>query len=103
RARQMRCVRFEWNPLLIELRREVCPNARWQKQGRHWLMTDADVERFIKAAQARLDLQRWQASIRIDDVMWVVGFVEGAPYRLAPAGVQKGGPADHRIPAKQAS
>ena len=82
----MRCVPFEWNPVLIELRREVCPNARWQRQGRHWLMTDADAERFVQTAQARLDFQRQQAPIHIDDVIWVVGFVEGAPYRLAPPG-----------------
>ena len=95
-ALQMRCVRFEWNPVLIELRREVCPNARWQKQGRHWLMTDADAERFIQTAQARLDFQRWQASIRIDDITWVVGFVKGAPYRLPPPELQKVASTDRR-------
>src|SRR5690348_8374397 len=98
---EMPCVRFEWNPVLIELRREVCPNARWQKQGRHWLMTDADAERFIRTAQARLDFQRQHAPIRIDDIIWVVGFVEGAPYRLTPPGVQRVGPTDHRVPARQ--
>jgi hypothetical protein len=99
----MRCVRFEWNPVLIELRREVCPNARWQRQGRHWLMTDADADRFIRTAQARLDFQRQHAPIRIDDIVWVVGFVEGAPYRLTPPGLQRVGPTDHCVPARQAS
>src|SRR5689334_555886 len=99
----MRRVRFEWNPVLIELRREVCPNARWQRQGRHWLMTDADAERFIQTAQARLDFQRQQARIRIDDVIWVVGFVQGAPYRLPSPGLPTVRQTDHRVPARQAS
>ena len=78
----MPTIRFAWNPILIDLRREVCPGARWHRQGRHWIMSDAEAQTFVRAAQARLDFQRSQAQIRIDDVTWVFGFVRGAPYPL---------------------
>jgi hypothetical protein len=78
----MPTIRFAWNPILVSLRREVCPGARWHRQGRHWLMSDAEAQTFVRAAQARLDFQRSQAQIRIDDVTWVFGFVRGAPYPL---------------------
>jgi hypothetical protein len=45
-------------------------------------MSDVEAQTFVRAAQARLDLQRSQAQIRIDDVSWVFGFVRGAPYPL---------------------
>ena len=48
-------------------------------------MSDAEAQTFVRAAQARLDFQRSQAQIRIDDVSWVFGFVRGAPYPLVPA------------------
>src|SRR6185437_3757703 len=99
RARQMRCVRFHWNPVLIDLRREVCPAARWQRQGREWLMSDADADAFIRAAQARLDFERQHAQICIDDVKWVVGFAQGAPYRLSP--ITTPGQSGCRLPAEQ--
>jgi hypothetical protein len=81
-------VRFAWSPLLVDLRREVCPKAQWQKQGRQWLMSDSDATNFVGAAQARLDYSRSQAEIRIDGTTWVVGFVRGAPYRLLPAAIE---------------
>jgi hypothetical protein len=46
-------------------------------------MSDGEAERFLQAAQARLDFQRSQAQISVDDVSWIVGFVRGAPYRVA--------------------
>jgi hypothetical protein len=78
----MPTIRFAWNPILVSLRREVCPGARWHRQGRHWLMSDVEAQTFVRAAQARLDFQRSQAQIRLDDVTWVFGFVRGAPYPL---------------------
>ena len=51
----MPVVRFAWSPMLVDLRREVCPSARWQKRGRHWVMSETDAQAFIRAAQARLD------------------------------------------------
>ena len=84
----MPAIRFAWNPLLVDLRREVCPGARWQRQGRCWMMSDAEAQRFVRAAQARLDFQRSQAQVRIDDITWVFGFVRGAPYPLAPTSEQ---------------
>jgi hypothetical protein len=84
----MPAIRFAWNPLRVDLRRAVCPGARWQRQGRCWMMSDAEAQRFVRAAQARLDFQRSQAQVRIDDTTWVCGFVRGAPYRLAPKSEQ---------------
>jgi len=60
----MPAIRFAWNPLLVDLRREVCPGARWQRQGRCWMMSDAEAQRFVHAAQARLDFHRSQAQVR---------------------------------------
>ena len=78
----MPSVRFEWNPTLVNLRRELCPGARWQRQGRQWIMSEAEAKQFLQAAHARLDYQKWQARIRIEDITWVVGFVRDAPFRL---------------------
>ena len=85
-GRWMPVVRFAWSPMLVDLRREVCPSARWLKQGRHWVMSAPDAQAFIRAAQARLDFQRSHAQISVDGTIWVVGFVRGAPCQLAPAG-----------------
>jgi hypothetical protein len=78
----MASIRFAWNPVLVEVRREVCPRAQWQKAARRWIMSDADAEMFLRVAQARLDFQRSQAEIHVDEVTWIVGFVRGAPYRV---------------------
>jgi hypothetical protein len=85
-GRRMPCVRFDWNPVLIDLRREVCPSAQWQRKGRQWLMSDTDAHAFIRAAQARLDF---------------VEFVQGAPYRLSSIATH--GQSACRLPAKQTS
>jgi len=45
-------------------------------------MSDEEVRTFLRAAQAKLEFQRWHAQIRVGDVTWVVGFVQGAPYRI---------------------
>jgi hypothetical protein len=84
----MPAIRFARNPLLVDLRREVCPGARWQKQGRCWMMSDDEAQRFARAAQARLDFQRSQAQVRIDDITWVFGFARGAPYPVASTSEQ---------------
>ena len=81
----MPLVRFAWSPMLVDVRREVCPNARWQKQGRHWVMSETDAGAFIRAAQARLDFQRSHARISVDGTIWLVGFVRGAPCQLPSA------------------
>jgi hypothetical protein len=52
------------------------------------MMSDAEAQRFVRAAQARLDFQRLQAQLRIDDITWVCGFVHGAPYPLASTSEQ---------------
>lgn len=44
-------------------------------------MNDAEVGNFLRAAHARLDFVRGQTRITVNDVTWVVGFVQGAPYR----------------------
>lgn len=81
----MASVGFAWSPLLVELRRQVCPRARWQKASRQWFMGDDEATSFVRAAQAALEFQRTHAQIRVDGDIWVVGFVEGAPYRLGQA------------------
>ena len=78
----MPSIRFVWSPTLVDLRREICPGARWQKQGRQWIMSDAEALGFLQAAQARLAFQRAHAHIRVDDTTWVIGFVRDAPFRL---------------------
>ena len=85
----MASVRFAWNPMLVDLRREICPRAQWQTKGRRWIMSDTDADTFVRAAQARLDFGKSQAQIRVDNVIWVVGFVRGAPYRLTAAASER--------------
>jgi hypothetical protein len=75
-------VRFPWSPLLVEIRREVCPAARWQRLGRQWIMSETDAQAFLRAAQARLDYRRTHTQISVGDTIWIVGFVRGAPYQL---------------------
>jgi hypothetical protein len=87
---RLTCVQFAWNPTLVELRRQVCPGAQWQQKGRRWIMNEGEAQRFLQAAQTRLDLQRSQAQITVDDVAWIVGFVHGAPYRASPAALPRG-------------
>ena len=82
----MPSIRFDWNPVLVDLRREMCPSARWQKQGRQWIMSSAEARGFLQAAQVRLEFQRAHAHIRVDDVTWVIGFVRDAPFPLPAAG-----------------
>jgi hypothetical protein len=69
----MPVVRFAWSPMLVDLRREVCPGARWQKPGRLLVMSETDAQAFIRAAQARLDFQRLHAQISVDGTIWSVG------------------------------
>jgi hypothetical protein len=78
----MPLVRFPWNPVLVDLRRAICPRARWQKQTRCWVMTEDEADAFKQAAHAALNYQKWQTEIAIDEVTWVTGFAQGAPYRL---------------------
>ena len=80
----MAAVRFAWSPALVELRRQVCPNARWQKPSRQW-MQDDEAQSFMRAAQAALEYQKWHTQITVDDTVWIVGFVQGAPYRRTTA------------------
>ena len=46
------------------------------------MMSNADAQGFLRAAQARLEFQRTHAHIRVDDVTWVIGFVRDAPFPL---------------------
>jgi len=78
----MATVKFAWSPVLVDLRREICPAARWEKQGRQWQMTDDAAAAFLNAAQARLDFARSSAEIRVNGAAWLVGFATGAPCRL---------------------
>lgn len=77
----MPTVRFPWDAQLVNVRREACPQARWDKVTRAWVMSAADAEAFLQAAQARMYFGRLTCTVDIDGVMWVVGFERGTPYR----------------------
>jgi hypothetical protein len=83
----MAIVRFAFNTRLVEVRREVCPSARFEKTTRQWIMTDKEAERFVRAAHSRFEFIKCQARIMVDADTWVVGFVQGAPFCI------KGSPA----------
>jgi hypothetical protein len=74
-------VRFAWSPQLVDVRRQACPRARWNAQQRAWTMTDADGEAFLAAGHAQLTYTRTNFEIAIDGERWVIGFVQGAPFR----------------------
>jgi hypothetical protein len=81
----MSTVRIPWDAHLVSIRRDVCPRARWDKVSRAWTMTAEDAERFLQAAHSRMNFMRSQCSIDIDGIGWVIGFAQGAPYRIEPA------------------
>jgi hypothetical protein len=72
-------VRFAWSPQLIDVRREQCPRAKWDRTARAWTMTEAEAERFLQASHNRLNLIRDHGEIHIDEACWIIGFVQGAP------------------------
>jgi hypothetical protein len=78
----MPIVKFPWDAQLISVRREVCPRARWEKATHAWVMTNADAETFLQAAQARMSFARVHCTVTVDQTVWVLGFTRGAPYRL---------------------
>ena len=79
----MPVVRFSWNPRLVEVRRQCCPQARWDKRRRAWAMTTAEAEAFVVAAHSRLEFCRLPGEIMVDGERWIVGFVQGAPSKIA--------------------
>ena len=82
-------IRFAWSPALVALRREACPRARWEKNARRWIMSDQDAQTFLRAAHARLEFLLSSTRIEIDNVVWIVGFAQGAP---CPEAVVMGDP-----------
>ena len=78
----MPVVSFPWDAQLVSVRREVCPDARWDKAQRVWLMTSAEAEVFRQAAHARMYFGRVRCTVKIDHTCWVLGFERGAPYQL---------------------
>jgi hypothetical protein len=84
----MPIVRFAWSPLLVEVRREACPRARWIAGQRAWMMSDAEAETFVTACHRKLTYERSQAEITVDDAGWVLGFVQGAPFTRSSPGSQ---------------
>jgi hypothetical protein len=75
-------VRFAWDAALVAVRREACPRAKWDQVARAWAMTEADAEAFLTAVHARLAYARYSTQVAVDDVRWLVGFVQGAPCRF---------------------
>jgi hypothetical protein len=86
----MPIVSFPWDAQLVSLRRETVPHARWDKATRAWSMPPAEVATFLHTAQARLFLARFQCTVTVDGVVWVLGFAQGTPYRLDPGGHRAG-------------
>jgi hypothetical protein len=78
----MPVVRFAWDAQLVDLRREVCPRARWDKASRAWVMTAAEAGAFLKVVQTRKHFSRMQCTVTVDETTWLLGFAEGTPYRL---------------------
>jgi hypothetical protein len=78
----MPVIRFAWDPQLVDVRRQACPRARWDKAARAWTMTAVEAETFLAASHERLELGRSNSQIAIDDEQWIIGFVRGAPMRI---------------------
>ena len=74
----------------MSIRREAVPRARWDKVGRAWSMTAAEADVFLPAVQARMALARMHCTVTVDQTVWVLGFVESAPYRQEATGRMAG-------------
>jgi len=79
RVNGMPMVRFIWSPILVEVRRESCPRARWDRARLAWTMTPAEVDLFVHASHRRLAFARDRGEILVDAVRWLVGDARGAP------------------------
>jgi hypothetical protein len=86
----MPVVRFPWDAQMVSIRRAAVPTARWDKAMRAWLMTAAEADAFLQAVQARMTSARMQCTVTVDQTVWVLGFVQGAPYRQAANGRMAG-------------
>jgi hypothetical protein len=86
----MPVVSFPWDAQLVSIRREAVPRARWDKAARAWSMTAADAEAFLQAAHARMYFARVNCTVMVDQVVWVLGFAHGAPYRRDVTGRMAG-------------
>jgi hypothetical protein len=82
----MPVVRFPWDAQLVSIRREAVPRARWDKAGRAWLITAAEADVFLQAVRARMAFARMHCTVTVDRTVWVLGFVENAPYRQEATG-----------------
>ena len=79
----MSTVRFAWDAQLVSIRRDVCPQARWDKLKRAWVMSTEDADTFLQAAQDRMYFGRVQCTVDVDGVVWVLGFAQDTPYQHA--------------------
>lgn len=86
----MPVIRFAWDAQLVSVRREACPNARWNRTRQAWTMTEQDAAVFLLTAQARLDLVRIKGTITVDDTVWVLGSSRGTPYGLNDGVAKRG-------------
>jgi hypothetical protein len=78
----MPVIRFAWDPQLVDIRRQACPKARWNKATRAWTMTTVEAEAFLAASHRRLEFGRSNSQITVDDEHWVIGFVQGASMKI---------------------
>jgi hypothetical protein len=82
----MPVVSFPWDAQLVSIRRDTVPRARWDQAKRAWSMTATEAETFLRAAQAGMYFGRVKCTVTVDDVVWVLGFAQGTPYRLVESG-----------------
>jgi hypothetical protein len=78
----MPVVSFPWDAQMVSIRREAVPRARWDKAACAWLMTAAEADAFLQAAQARMYFARVRCTVTVDQTEWVLGFEHGTPYQL---------------------
>jgi hypothetical protein len=49
-------------------------------------MTEAEADTVLQAEQVRMTFAQLQCIVTVDQTVWVLGFVEGAPYQRAATG-----------------
>jgi hypothetical protein len=76
---------FAWDPRLVDVRRQACPKARWDKAARAWTMTAVEAETFLAASHERLQSGRTKSQIAIDDEQLTAGLVRGASIKIKKA------------------
>jgi hypothetical protein len=86
----MPVVRFPWDAQLLSIRRDAVPRARWDKAARAWSMTVAEADVFLLTVQARMVSARMHCTVTVNRTVWMLGFLQNAPYRQEATGRMTG-------------